>query len=395
MRLLDLTRSLRRVGGMPTGVDRVERAYLRRFLKDDVPCFGLLRTPFGYLLLDRAGLSALADGLEGRVQWGGTAGLSRLPRGRDQALTQAETAVRRLAVARCVPMRLRRMLGRHLAPGFAYYNVGHSNLTDRVLRSVGYAGGTVHVLVHDVIPLELPDMQRPGTVRPFREKLQRVGRLANRVIYPSEDSRGKAEERMKEWGRVPPGVVAPLGVSPIVPDPEDLPEGLPPARPYFVTVGTIEPRKNHGFLLDLWEDMGVEAPPLLICGSRGWQNEAVFARLDALPPDSLVKEVSGLPDAALGALVGGAAGLLAPSLAEGFGLPPLEALRGGTPVIANDIPVFREVLGDYAQISPIFDREKWLTTVKKWGKDPSHAGKVSGFEAPSWEQHFNIVLRLT
>ena len=200
---------------------------------------------------------------------------------------------------------------------------------------------------------------------------------------------------MTDWGRCPPGVIAPNGVEPVAPVPDDLPPGLPPQRPYFVVVGTIEPRKNHAFLLDLWEVLGPDAPMLLICGSRGWNNEAVFARLDALPPEGTVREVSWLSDGALSALIAGAAGLLAPSHAEGFGLPPLEALRNGIPVVANDIPVFREFLEGHAEICPVFNQENWLTTIKKWGKDPSLAGNALDLEGLRWEDHFKIALRLS
>ena len=390
VRLLDLTRSLRRAGRMPTGVDRVERAYLDRLLTDEPPAYGLIRTPFGYLLLDKTGMRALAhgDAAPARADL-----LSRLPLRRDPSLTQAETAVRRLALARCLPSRLRAMLQRHLPPGFDYYNVGHSNLTERVLRSIGYAGGRSQVLIHDVIPLELPQMQRPGTVRPFRDRLQRVARIADRVIYPSQDSREKAEAEMRGWGRFPPALIAPLGVARAAPDPALLPPGLPPTRPYLVSVGTIEPRKNHALLLDLWKEMGAEAPPLLICGSRGWNNDAVFARLDALPPDGPVRELAGLPDEALAALVQGAAGLLCPSLAEGFGLPPLEARALGTKVLVNDLPVFREYLDPQTVFAPVSEREKWLITIKDWVSKPSGSKPRQGVEVPDWDGHFNIVLR--
>ena len=394
-RLLDLTRSLRRAGRVPTGVDRVEQAYLNRFIEDDVPAYALMRTAFGYVMLDVGGMRAFHDRVVGAKNWGHPDLLSRLPRGRDQALMQAETDVRRLAVGRCVPARLRQMLTRLLSDGFDYFNVGHSNLTERVLRSVSYAKGRTHVLIHDVIPLEHPNFQRSGTVRPFREKLQRVARLADRVIYNSDDTRRRAEAQMQSWGRVPPSIVAHLGTIMPTPDPSGLPQGLPPEQPYFVTVGTIEPRKNHAFLLDLWEQMGSDAPPLLICGSRGWNNDAVFARLDALPPDSPVTELPGLSDAALAALIQQSAGMLFPSFAEGYGLPPIEALMLGSRVLCNDLAVLHEVLDTYATFAPVSDTENWLKTMNSWKNSPSEAVSGAGFEGPEWSDHFKTVLRLT
>lgn len=393
-RLLDLTRSLRRAARGATGIDRVERAYLDRFLQDDVPVFGLMRTAFGYVVLDRAGMQAFADRLEGRAPWGAADLASRLPRGRNQSLMQAETAVRRLSVARSLPLRLRPMLQRLLPGGFDYYNVGHSNLTERVLVSVKSASGQVHVLIHDVIPLELPQLQRDGTVRPFREKVQRVRRLADRIIYNSQDTRARSEAVMAGWGPVPYGIVAHLGTIRPIPDPRAVPAGVRPEQPYFITVGTIEPRKNHGFLLDLWEEMGSAAPPLIICGSRGWKNDAVFERLDNLPADSPVTEVSGLNDAALAALVQHSAGLLFPSLSEGFGLPPVEALHLGTRVLCNDLAVLHEILGKNANFVPVSDRDLWIKTIKNWQVTTPQAGRSIGFAGPEWADHFKTVLRL-
>ena len=393
-RLLDLTRSLRRAGHVATGIDRVELAYLDRFISDTVPAYGLMRSAFGYLLMDADGMRAFRDRMAGTTNWGAPDVLSRLLRGRDQALINAEADARRLAIARCVPARLRQMLARHLSGGFDYFNVGHSNLTERVLRSVSYAQGQKHVLIHDVIPLEHPDFQRPGTVRPFREIVQRVARFADRVIYNSYDTRRRAEGQMREWGRVPPSIVAHLGTIRPRPDPSDLPLGVPPAEPYFVTVGTIEPRKNHAFLLDLWERMGQDAPPLFICGSRGWNNDRVFARLDALPTGSAITELQGLSDGALASLIQRSAGMLFPSFAEGYGLPPIEALMLGTRVLCNDLPVLQEVLDDFATFAPVSDTEIWLKTIKNWKNKASGAASTNGFEGPTWSDHFNTVLRL-
>ena len=94
--------------------------------------------------------------------------------------------------------------------------------------------------------------------------------------------------QLSDWlGRVPPGCVAALGVLVASPCQPDLAE-LDLARPWFVTIGTIEPRKNHALLLDVWQALSqrlpaAQMPQLVIAGSRGWRNEAVFRRLDARP----------------------------------------------------------------------------------------------------------------
>jgi glycosyltransferase involved in cell wall biosynthesis len=390
--LLDLTRSLRRAGRVATGVDRVERAYLDHFVQLDAPVFGLVRTAFGYLLLDTAGLRDFRDRLAGVTPWGRADLMSRLPRGRDKALMQAESDLRRLAMARARTGRLGDLLRNHLPLGFQYFNVGHANLSNRVLAEVEHAGGRITVLVHDVIPLDFPQFQRPGTVEPFRARMARVGRHADRVICNSADTRDRLTAFLGNTS-LPEMIVAHLGVDVAAPDATRLPSGLPPEGPFFVTVGTIEPRKNHAFLLDLWQQMGSDAPPLVICGARGWNNEAVFARLDALPPGGPIHEVAGLDDAALAALIARARGLLFPTHAEGFGLPPVEALALGTRVLCNDLPVLREVLGDKAVYAPVSDGYLWLNTIKDWSQASSATHGRSDYSPPTWAAHFKTVLR--
>ncbi|MBO29612.1 MAG: glycosyl transferase [Rhodobacteraceae bacterium] len=395
-RLLDLTRSLRRAGRVATGVDRVELAYGDALLSDQsVPVFGLARTAFGYLLLDASGVREFIERLTGREDWGAPDLLSRLPRGRSAVLRRAEADLRRLAIARAVPGRLARMLSRNLPQDYAYLNVGHSNITDRVFGAVHASGGRIAVLVHDVIPLEHPDLQRPGTVSPFRDKMQRVAQDADLVIYNSADTRKRAETFMRGWGRMPPAVVVHLGVERPIPVPADLPAHLPPEQPYFVTVGTIEPRKNHAFLLDLWEQMGPSAPRLVICGNRGWNNAAVFARLDALRADDRVIEAQGLSDGAVAALVQGAAGTLFPSLSEGFGLPPVESAALGTRVLCNDLEVLKEVLGVKAHFLSVAEPRLWINTIENWASNPPETHQPAVYDDLNWDSHFKTVLRLT
>jgi len=382
---------MRRAGRIPTGVDRVEHAYLTRFLAGDTACFGLVRTAFGYLLLDRQGLQGVLDRIEGRIAWGDCDRLSWLTAPENTIVKRAEADFRRLAVGRSTPWLLRRLCDK-LPDNCTYYNVGHSNLTDRVLSAMKGAGVHLAVLIHDVIPLEYPQFQRTGTVEPFRAKIQRVRQWADLVIYNSADTRDRTEAQMLQWGAVPKGVVAHLGMVPPVPDSAALPSSLPPRPPYFVTVGTIEPRKNHMFLLDIWQELGPDAPVLLICGARGWNNEAVFDRLDSLDPDGPVREISNLSDAALAALVQGAAGALFPSLAEGFGLPPYEALALRTRVLCNDLPVLQEFLGYMPVYASVSDRYQWQKIITSWANDAKQDEISQTFVGPTWTEHFSTVL---
>lgn len=390
-RLLDLTRLVSRAGRVLTGVDRVEFAYLTHLLAAPEPLFGLVRTGLGYILLDRNGCRALRDHVE-RGDWGHASALARLAQRRDPLRAAAENTLRKLCIDRCVPFRLHRMLDRHLTGTTTYINTGHSNLTDRVTSAVkALPSARIAVLVHDTIPLDFPQYQRPGTPDRFASFLRRVGRDADLVICNSEQTQTDIARHL--GSSLPETVMAHLGVD--MPRPSTPPDGPWSGSPYFVTLGTIEPRKNHAFLLDVWQD--VPNAHLLICGHRGWNNDAVFAQLDAGPPR--VHELPGLPDAAIFGLMQNATGHVFPSLAEGFGLPPVEAAALGVPVLCNDLPIYREVLGDIPIYASVRDRYLWLEQIKRLVDEQqtqeNNASRVAkGTKPPSWDAHFKTVLRL-
>lgn len=387
-RLLDLTRLVSRLGRGPlTGVDRVEFAYLTHLLCLDDPLFGLVRTGAGFVLLDRAGCMGLAARVRGDITLGPVDLLGRLIHRRNPLRARAEADARRLAVARTARPFLRLML-RHLS-GATYLNTGHANLTDRSLSAIRAAGLNIAVLVHDTIPLDHPEFARPDTVDPFRAKMAAVSHHATCVIHTTHDARAKTDAQLARLGRVPPGIVAALGVP--VPVSGVLPQGIPQDRPYFVTIGTIEPRKNHALLLDIWDQLGPDAPRLYIIGGRGWADPALFARLDHLPPQGPVQVLSGLDDSALAALLQNARALLFPSLAEGFGLPPVEAAAMGVPVVASNLAVIRELLGEFAVYLDVTDSYSWMETIKTLAEASDHMGRKT-INPPNWADHFKTVL---
>ena len=383
-RLLDLSRLVSRLGRGPlTGVDRVELAYLTQLLASKPALFGLVRTAAGYLLLDRAGAAGVADLANGGVL-GPPDLLSRLIHRRDRLRGRAEATVRRLAIARATPIGLRRLVAR-VPEGASYLNIGHANLTVDGL-SVLHKRFKVAVFVHDTIPLDHPAFSRPDTVAGFARKLAAVAAHADLVIYATDDARRHSERHLRQAGRVPQGIVSPLGVP--MPVPQPLPDGLRPPAPYFLVLGTIEPRKNHALLLRVWSALGPDAPRLLVVGGRGWADPALFDALAAAPR---VTVLTGLPDGAVASLLLGARALLFPSLAEGFGLPLVEAAALGTPVIASDLPVIREVLGDYpVYIDPV-DSYPWMETVKTLALSQT---RQTALTPPTWRDHVNTVLNL-
>jgi len=405
-RLLDLSRLFSRVGrGAFTGVDRVEAAYLDRLLDRSEALFSVVRTPEGFSLMDRTGTAELASRLSGAQAWGRQDFKARLRRKASPAQRAARADLRRLALAHGTPRQLPELCRAHLPNGTVWLNVGHSNLGPEMFDAVrAVPGATTSILIHDVIPLDFPQFQRPGTVDAFAEKIRTVARHADLVICNSEVTRADAERHFEAAGRVPPALVAHLGVDLLPAADGPLPPEIDPARPWFLALGTIEPRKNHALILDIWDDFTRalpedEIPTLVIAGRRGWRNEALFERLDTSPlVGRHIFELPDLDDAAVGALLAGARALLMPSLAEGFGLPPAEALALGTPAIVNDLPVYREVLGNNPVYANVADRYSWAETILDLARADSknqRAAEGAGFALPTWQEHFNLVLKVT
>ena len=143
--------------------------------------------------------------------------------------------------------------------------------------------------------------------------------------------------------------------------------------------------------------MGARAPRLLVIGQRGWECEQV---VDLLDRSELLKgsviEIKNCSDALLSNHLADSRALLFPSLVEGYGLPLVEALRSGTPAIASDLPVFREIVGDIPEYLDPIDGPSWDCAIMDYSANGSSRRKaqvkrMAGFRAPSWDDHFEAV----
>lgn len=368
--LLDITRSLRRLRHRhPSGIDRVERAYIAWAIGQEAQF--LARQPGGWYQLDAAGAQALLALLDG-----GSWPLdlrARLRPDRDRGIRMGEAMVRHHA-------RGKGPLASLAEADAVYLNTGHVNLSDDVMTALRACRRVV--MLHDLIPLEYPEFARANGPRLMRARLQAASR-AERLVAISEDTALRIKRVAAAEGLSPPPItVNPIGIDPPTPVPPPDGTGL-----YFVCLGTIEPRKNHTLLLDIWQP---DWPPLHIIGRRGWENREVFARLDRAPGN--VIEENDQDDEAVWQRVAGATALLFPSHVEGFGLPLAEALARGTPAIVSDIPAFREVGGDVPEYLPPTDREAWAGMIRGYLSDPAarraQLARLAEWQRPDWGRHF-------
>lgn len=196
---------------------------------------------------------------------------------------------------------------------------------------------------------------------------------------------------------MPPAVAALLAPAQLA-APDDEP---PLTKPYFVMLGTIEPRKNHWLLLQLWrqliERLGEAAPSLVIIGQRGWECENVVDLLERCEVlQGFVFEHSVCSDAELASWLHHARALLFPSFTEGYGMPLVEALSMGVPVLVSDLPAFREIAGDIPEYVDPLDGTRWRELVVEYALPESQARlkqfqRMAGFVVPTWDAHFEQV----
>jgi len=391
----------------PTGIDRVVFAYAR-WLRDrpDVrltPVWSRL----GYLsklpasrfdqILDktetrtRPAMSSQAEGSAWRalvvaLQQPQTCEAGMRPQGEPKAVaTEVKGYAAAALSAAASPRELR------LTPGALFFNVNHYGLEHPLLlKRLARAEVRPVVLIHDLIPVRFPEFCSPGASAKHQRRIENSLRHAHRLITNSNSTAAELTEFATEHALPPPScTTAPLGLERAFIDGQT---PLLEAAPYFVCVGTIEPRKNLSFLLSVWrrlgERLGDQTPRLVLIGRRGWENEAVVDQLERSPAILRhVHEVTNLGDHQVARLIRGAVALLSPSFAEGFNLPVIEALSLSTPVIASDIPVHRELAAGAQLIDPL-DGPAWLDAIAAACAVRPPAFR---FEPPTWESHFQTV----
>ncbi len=206
------------------------------------------------------------------------------------------------------------------------------------------------ITVHDVAYLIYPDCTAKETLEILRKYMLEHLTGADRIIADSKNTQkdlmrlcGVPEEKISV---VYPGYNAELFrpakiEHQLLSDKFDLEPG------YILYVGTIEPRKNLVTLLEAYRLLGQRGitAPLVLCGTIGWKSEPFFATLRTLRPKNSVRLLGYVDEQWLPLLYSGASCFVFPSLYEGFGLPVLEAMACGCPVVSSGVSSIPEVVG--------------------------------------------------
>lgn len=372
--LFDVSRLIWRTwsGRLPTGIDRVCHAYLEHYGSRSLAV--LQRRNFRVILSERH-----SERLFALLKAGPRPGFRR----------KLVTLFAAAAV---------QLIRRDKTRGRIYLNVGHTGLDAPGLSEwLGATGWKPVFLVHDLIPISHPQFCRPGEAERHRLRMRAVLESAAGVIVNSAATREAFLDFAAGEHRTSP----PIQVAWLATRGETQVAGLPAShRPTFVVIGTLEARKNHILLLRIWERLSAEmkdsAPRLVLIGQRGWEADDVFALLDGSEAlRDAVLELDTCDDATLQAWLKQSTALLMPSFVEGFGIPVIEALEAGLPVIASEQPVFREIAGDIPMYLDPHDEQAWEAAIRSYCEDDQDRSRqlvaLSNYRRFSWQDHFAAV----
>jgi glycosyltransferase involved in cell wall biosynthesis len=234
-----------------------------------------------------------------------------------------------------------------------------------VVHGTNYVGpparGAAEVVsVYDLTPVRFPELCTRDTLT-YPGLLRRACRRGAVAHTTSDFVKGEVVELLG-WPEERVRTVYP-GVPPA---PVDAGDPLGPGPPYVLALGTIEPRKNLPRLLDAFDLVAEHQADLrlVVAGADGWGAEAFAAALDHMHHRSRVTRLGYVAEAERVDLLRGAQALIYPSLYEGFGFPPLEAMAMGIPVVASDAGSLPEVLGDAARVAPATDVEALAAAIE-------------------------------
>ena len=270
-----------------------------------------------------------------------------------------------------------------------YHSTGHLLPRFEQVRTV--------FTLHDLIPLIYPEYHLPLNRIFLKHMFPRFLRAADAIIAVSEHSRRDAQRLL---GIDPADIIViPEAVEPHlrpVTDALQLADlrqrlGLP--ERFVLCVCTIEPRKNHITLLRAWERIAAGWPDgaLVIAGKPGWLYKEFFAQVEQSPVRERVILTGYVAEDDLATLLSAATVFAFPSLYEGFGLPPLEAMACGTPVVSANSSSLPEAVGDAGLLLPPDDVAAWADTLSALLRDDDRraALRERGFArvaAFTWER---------
>lgn len=223
------------------------------------------------------------------------------------------------------------------------------------------------VTIHDLSVFSWAHCHPPDRVLRMQHVIEQSIKKAHRILTDSEFNRA---ELLQHFSISPERVVAvPLACDERFSPQARLQDGLSglPSGQYGLFIGTIEPRKNLEILLRAWRDLPRELRqkhPLVVAGSHGWQSAGLHEQMERAASEGWLKYLGYVADTDLPSLYAHAAVFCFPSWYEGFGLPVLEAMSTGVPVICSDAACMPEVGGDAVYYAKPDDQGAWTSAIE-------------------------------
>ena len=235
------------------------------------------------------------------------------------------------------------------------------------------------VTIHDVVPWTHPETLTARGVAFHRRMGARAAAEADVIVTPTQAVASRVVELLAPTGEV---VVVPLGVTRLEGDVQH--ESGPPADPgYVLFVGTAEPRKGLDVLLAAMAQPALAQARLVVVGPHGWGGVDVPSMAAGLGVSDRVHVAGRVSDADLHRWYAGAAVVAVPSRSEGFGLPVVEAMAAGTPVVTSDDAALVEVGGGAAVVVPVGDSQALAEAL---GSVLADSGLATGLSARGLER---------
>ena len=233
------------------------------------------------------------------------------------------------------------------------------------------------VTIHDMSLFAQSQTHEPANVTRGKRRMPIMARRASMIIAPSEWTK----KEIVKYLRTRPEKIRVIyeaardAMKPVLPgQSEGVLEKYQVRRPYLLYVGTIEPRKNLLTLIRAYDELlrtTAHRPQLVLCGGRGWLDSEVFNLARELRMEEQIRFTGYIEDADLPALYSSAKVFIYPSIYEGFGLPPLEAMACGAPVISSNASSLPEVVGEAGLMHDPGDYRALTHCIVKLFDDPA------------------------
>ena len=257
-------------------------------------------------------------------------------------------------------------------------------------------------IFYDLIPISMPEVVAAPLIPRFARAMAAMATYADHVFSISRYSQDDLAQTLTRLGRpVPETSVVPMGgtitdAEGVETAPAEALERLGVEGPFVLCVGTLEPRKNHALLFQVWRKLVAEhgaenVPRLVLVGRVGWYMEDFLRQLKITGfVDGTVMQLQGVSNAELSELYDGCLFTVFPSFSEGWGLPITESLARGKICVCSNVTSMPEAGGNHALYIDPFDTTAAFNLCDRLIYEPEYRmaeqAKLNGFTPPSWSE---------